>query len=355
MYKNLFPFFKNNPHINYLDNAATTHKLDSIVNTINSLYTERYATVNRTSSVQGANISTDFDNARITIAQFINADPDEIIFVQNTTDALNFASYSLRKLYSKVFTTYLEHKSNYLPWQRFYETSFYDSREALDNSILTIPHISNTTGMVLPVKELAKEIHAKNGILVVDGAQGIAHQLVDVKDLDCDMYAFSGHKLYGPVGIGVLYIKRSLQDKIEPYRLGDGEHKFEAGTPNFIQVIALAEGLKQLATIGMKNILEYETTLFDILLTEMNELSELNIIGNPDASIIGFTIDGVHPLDIAEHLASQNIAIRAGHHCAPIAMEMLEQESIARVSLGMYNTLDDIYDFLDALDQLRFL
>ncbi|MBQ4235600.1 MAG: SufS family cysteine desulfurase, partial [Treponema sp.] len=340
-----------------------------------------------------------YEESRKTTADFLNAEYNEIIFTRNASESLNLVAYTygLSNVEDgdEIVISSMEHHSNILPWQMVARTKGaklvfleaddegiiteeeWKSKIGSRTKIVSITHVSNVLGITNPVKEIARYAHSvgndgKGAVVVLDGAQSTPHIKVDVKDLDVDFFAFSGHKLCGPMGIGALYGKISLLNSMPPFLLG-GEmieyvtresatfaevpHKFEAGTVNAAGAAGLAAAIKYIQGIGLENIEENDNRLCTLLMEKMKEIPHLHIIGNKDplkhCGIVTFVIDGVHPHDIATMLDTENIAIRAGHHCAQPLMEKLGVGSTARASLYFYNTEEEVERFAEKLSKVR--
>ncbi|MEC8899440.1 MAG: SufS family cysteine desulfurase, partial [Candidatus Neomarinimicrobiota bacterium] len=335
-----FPIFKNSDLV-YLDNAATTHKPQSVLDAVDRLYKEANANVHRALYSLGSESTERFENSRTKVAAFINSNSaKEIIFTSGTTEAINLLARSLGdtlKTGDEILISEMEHHSNIVPWQLAAERtgaslnyipitetgeldlSNLDLYFRPNTKIVSLTHISNVLGTINPVKKLAEIAHDMGAIFIVDGAQGVPHFQVNVQDLGCDFYAFSGHKMLGPTGIGVLWGKTELLDKIEPF-MGGGEmietvtmesstwneipYKFEAGTPNFAQAVGLGAAVDYLKTIGMSTIVEHENTLTAYALNKINQIEGIRIHGSADerAGVISFNVDGIHPHDLAQFL-----------------------------------------------------
>jgi len=364
-----FPFFKHND-VTYLDSAATAHKPQCVIDSLTEAYSKFYSPVHRSSYKQGIYMSELFEKTRKKIAEFINAEPYEIIFTSNATDAINLVANSLFEQFKNrtVTISRYEHNSNFFPWERLYNVEYIPDKNGkmiLDKNfkpsrgIIAVPHITNTTGIINPIKKLAKLAHKNDCLLFVDGAQGIVHQKVDVKKIDCDFYCFSGHKIYGPTGIGVLFVKESILKHMSLYKVGGGTvnskipNIFEAGTPNFVQALGLQKAIEYLTKIGIEKIIEHEHTLFEYLKNDLKNLSFIKIIGNPECSLISFLVEGIHPLDVDVLLGEQNIAIRAGGHCSELSMNEFQLSSTIRASLGIYNSISDISKLINALSLIE--
>ena len=395
-----FPIFSREEYrgLIYFDNAATSQRPQSVLDAVANFYTA--ANANPLRGLYGLSVkATDmYEQARERVARHLNAESSEVIFTRNATESLNLVAYTWAmenvREGDEIVVSAMEHHSNLLPWQMvakakgaslvFLECGFDgvipESEYAKINSktvLLAVTHVSNVFGIMNPVKDLIRLAHkngrgGKGAVAVIDGAQGAPHTAVDVKDLDADFYALSGHKLCGPMGIGVLYGKKNLLEEMPPFLRG-GEmieyvtresatyaelpHKFEAGTVNAADAVGLAAAFDYIDSIGLDKIEENDTRLTSLLMQAMKNIPHVNIIGNEDPSkhsgIVTFTLDGAHPHDIASMLDSENIAIRAGHHCAQPLMEKLGVGSTARASLYFYNTEDEIAVFAEKLASVR--
>lgn len=368
--------------LRYLDNAATTHKPQNVINTINSYYKESNSNIHRGVHTLSQKATKMYEDTRTVVKEFINAHAvEEIIFTKGTTEGINLVANSFGKKYLKngnvILLSQMEHHSNIVPWQLIAEQygavikviPMFESGE-LDMdafsslikenvSILSIVHMSNSLGTINPVKEMIDLAHQEGVIVLVDAAQSAQHIAIDVQELDCDFLVFSGHKLYGPTGVGVLYGKKKLLEDLPPF-LGGGDMilsvtfekttynklpaKFEAGTPNISGVIGLGVALNYMKTIGLESIQEYEKSLLVECTNQLQEIPELRIIGtaNEKASVISFTLQNIHPHDIGSLLDADGIAVRAGHHCSQPVMNFYKVPATARISFGLYNTFEEI-------------
>jgi len=386
-----FPIF-NNSDLVYLDNAATTHKPQSVLDAVDKLYTEANANVHRALYSLGSESTERFENSRTKVADFINSNSaKEIIFTSGTTEAINLLARSLGdtlKPGDEILISEMEHHSNIVPWQLaaqrtgatlnyipITETGELDLSDPdlyfrPNTKIVSITHISNVLGTINPVKNLAEMAHEMGALFIVDGAQGVPHLQVNVQDLGCDFYAFSGHKMLGPTGIGALWGKTELLNEMDPF-MGGGEmietvtmesstwneipYKFEAGTPNFAQAVGLGAAVDYLKTIGMSTIAEHENTLTAYALNKINQIEGIRIHGSSDerAGVISFNVDGIHPHDLAQFLNEDNIAIRVGHHCAQPLLSTLGETATARLSFYIYNDESDVDKFYNSLTNIR--
>ena len=389
--RNDFPILStkvNGKQLVYFDNGPTTQKPLQVIDRVSDYYKTENSNVHR-ASYNLSHIATDlYENSRKFVAKFINANSyREIIFTKGTTESVNLVASGFSDLITEgdeVIITVMEHHSNFVPWQQLCKKNkatlrflpvlkdgTIDLSELEDminfkTKLISITHISNVLGTINPVKKISEIAH-NNGIPVfVDGAQAIAHTNVDVSDIDCDFYCFSGHKAYGPMGIGVLYGKEEWLNKLSPYQYG-GEmissvnfestifnelpYKFEAGTPNVAGALGMEASLRYIQDIGMDNIIKYEDTLLKYATKKLENIKGLRIIGNAKSKIpvISINIEGLHPFDIGTLLDQMGIAIRTGNHCAQPLMEALKLPGTLRVSLALYNTKDEIDLFADAL------
>ncbi|WP_300560740.1 cysteine desulfurase [Companilactobacillus sp.] len=381
----------NDEDLIYLDNAATTQKPQTVINDITDFYTHDNANVHRGVHTLAERSTEQFEQAREKIQHFINAEhSDEIIYTKGTTDSLNIIarSYGEENIEEgdEIVISYLEHHSNLVPWQQLaikkHATLKYieldndgfvdldDAKKKITDKtkIVSIAHVSNVLGVINPVKEIAKLAHQHGAVMVVDGAQSVPHMPVDVQNLDCDFLAFSGHKMLGPTGIGVLYGKEELLNQMSPVDFGgeminfvhlyetdwnDLPWKFEAGTPNVGGAIVLGNAVDYLNEIGMDKIFDYEKKLVDYVLPKLLDIDGLTVYGPHDpkkhTSVISFNLDNLHPHDLATGLDMEGVAVRAGHHCAQPLMKYLGVSATARASFYFYNTFDDADTLVKAI------
>lgn len=373
----------------YFDNAASTQKPRCVIDALSNYYTHLNANVHRGVHWLSGKATDEFELARQRVQQFINAPHSEdIIFTRGTTESINLLAESLSKSFlsedDEVIITEMEHHSNIVPWHiardKYHFTLKYipitDKGELnLDvfrqilspkTKLVSLAHISNTLGTVNPIKEIISLCHKNKTMVIVDGAQSIAHLDIDVQDMDCDFYCFSGHKVYAPMGIGVLYGKKELLEKMYPYQ-GGGEmikevsmhetifndipFRFEAGTPSVADTIGLGVALEYIKAIGVKDIIEYEDQLMDYATEEMKKIDGVRIFGNSEnkSSCISFLVEGIHHLDLGTILDMQGVAIRTGHHCAEPVMRRFDIEGTDRISFAMYNTIEEIDNFIICL------
>ena len=394
--KKEFPIFDNKVHNNdlvYLDSANSSQKPRVVIDRIYDFYSKEFSNVGRSVHYLAVAATNLYENTRISVQKYINAkDKNEIVFTKGATEAINLVANTFGQKYleegDEVLITELEHHSNYVPWHflrqskkikiEFAEINK-DGEVTIDaikekindkTKLISVTHLSNVTGAILPIKEIVKLAHSKNIPVLVDGCQGAPHLKLDMQELDCDFYAISGHKMYGPTGIGVLYAKKKWLDDLPPYQGGGGmisevkktgitygdlPNKYEAGTMATAQVIAFDESIKFLEKIGIENIEKYEKELLDYSLDVLGKNNSINIIGNPKkkGGVISFTIEGVHPHDIATILDEDGVAIRAGHHCCQILHEKLGLPATARASFGIYNTKKDIDQLSKSIENCK--
>ncbi|TDM20731.1 cysteine desulfurase [Macrococcoides canis] len=378
----------------YLDSSATSQKPQSVIDKTVEYYTHMNANVHRGVHTLGTRATDGYEGARETVRNFINAQYfEEIIFTRGTTTALNLVAYSFGdrvvEAGDEILITEMEHHANLVPWQQLakrkdavlkYIPLNEDGTISIDavknaltdkTKIVSMAHVSNVLGTINDIQSITELVHEHGAYMVVDGAQSVPHMKVDVQALGCDFFAFSGHKMCGPTGIGVLYGKKALLDKMEPIEFGGDmidfvglqdstwtelPTKFEAGTPLIAEAVGLAEAIKYLESIGLDNILEYEHELTAYAYEQMSAIEGLEIYGptaDKRAGLITFNLEGVHPHDLATALDSHGIAIRAGHHCAQPLMKWLGQSSTARASFYIYNTKEEIDQLVTSLKETK--
>ena len=383
--KNQFPIFSkkiNNKNLIYLDSSNSSQKPKSVIDRLNSFYSNEFSNVGRSVHTLAVAATNNYENTRVSVQKYLNAKhKEEIVFTKGATEAINLVASTYGQKYLKegdeVLITELEHHSNYVPWHylrnsKKVKIEFAEIDENGDISlesikkkinsntkIICITHISNVTGAVLPVKEITQLAHSKGIPVLVDGCQGAPHLKLDMQDLDCDFYAISCHKMYGPTGLGILYAKIKWLEELPPYQGGGGmikevkkdsitfadlPNKYEAGTMQTAEVVAFEESIKFIQGLGIENIMEHENELMNYAIEILKKNNSVKIIGNPKkkGAAISFTIEGIHPHDIATILDEDGVAIRAGHHCCQILHEKLGMSATARASLGVYNTKEDI-------------
>ena len=387
--KDDFPIFKAHESLIYFDSGATTQKPNCVIDCINEFHKKHYGTVHRGIYELSMQATDMYDETRKKAAMFINAESEQqIIFTRGTTDGINLVAMSLSQEYitegDEIIVTQMEHHSNLVPWQMVSkknkaklqvvpinddaELDLEVFKELLSDKtkIVCVAHVANSTGTINPIKEMIALAHEKNALVLIDGAQSIAHMKIDVQDLDCDFYAFSGHKMYGPTGVGVLYGKKEILEMMPPVQ-GGGDMieyvqlhsatyqkpplRFEAGTPMITEVVSLALAFDYLESLGRDNIFEYEKSLLKYATEKMQNIERLKIIGTAKekGGIISFIVDKIHPLDLGTLLDSRNIALRTGHHCAQPTMRKFGVPGTARVSFGVYNSIEEIDIFIKEL------
>lgn len=399
-----FPIFNNQKDLTYLDSASSSLKLGSVVEKLTEYYEQYPVNVKRGVYKLAQRADEEYENSREKIAEFINAkNSDEVVFTRGTTESINLIAYALgREIVGRndeIVTTVMEHHSNFIPWQILAQETggtlkVIDIEDdgvlatGKDNNlhtivtkrtkILALTYVSNVLGVINPIKDIVKAARKINPfiVVVVDGAQAPAHLWIDVQDLDCDFFAFSGHKMYGPTGVGVLWGKKSHLDAMFPFQYG-GEmieevtlekttfakppHKFEAGTPPIADAIALRQAVEFLTEIGLEKIFEHEKEILSYLIENLNkEFGEsLTIYGPTDlkkrAGVVSFSIKGIHAHDIGSILDEQGICVRAGHHCTMPLHKRLGTAASTRVSVGVYTTKGDIDILVSALHKARKL
>ena len=392
-----FPILKrqmNGRPLVYLDNAATSQRPLQVVAAMDRFYNEYNANVFRGVYQISEEATAAYEKARRKIAEFINArDPSEIVFVRGTTEAINLIAHSWGRanigLGDEIMLTEMEHHSNIVPWQllarekganlkyvgvsddgQLVQQDFHQHMQSGRPKLFAVTHTSNVLGTINPLRMMIREAHAHNCRVVVDAAQSIPHMPVDVQDLDCDFLAFSGHKMCGPTGIGVLYGKRELLDSMEPYQ-GGGEmirevhlyeasfkeppFKFEAGTADIAGAIGLGAATDYLSNIGMRRIRDHERKITAYALDTLQELRHLNVYGPPDAElrggVVSFNLADIHAHDMASLLDEDGIAVRSGHHCAQPLMERLGVAATTRASFYLYNTETEIDRLAESLER----
>jgi cysteine desulfurase/selenocysteine lyase len=391
-----FPILKRQVHgkpLVYLDNAATSQKPQVVIDRLNRYYSEENANIHRGVHDLSQKATQAYEEARVKIQHFLNAPSDrEIIFTRNVTEAINLVVHSYGRKFLKagdeIIISAMEHHSNIVPWQILCEEKgailrvvpindqgefLLDAYEQLLNpktKIVAVTHVSNALGSITPIRQIIAMAHSRNIPVLVDGAQAVPHFKVDVQELDCDFYGFSGHKLYGPTGIGILYGKAGLLEAMPPYQSGGDmirsvtfektiyapiPSKFEAGTPYIAGGIGLGAAIDYLEGIGMDTINEYEHELLAYATNAIGAIPGLRIFGTAKekAGVISFGLEGVHPHDIGTILDQEGIAVRTGHHCAQPVMERFGVPAMARASLAFYNTTEEIDALVTGLHKVK--
>jgi len=394
---------KNGKSLVYFDNAATTQKPRQVIDAIYDYYMNYNSNIHRGVHQLAVEATEAYESSRAKAARFINAGEDEVIFTRNTTEAINLVAYAwARKSIQKgdcIVITELEHHSNIVPWQMVAKEKgarldyIRVNLEHSDNGslvlddihtllrennvrLVAVSHMSNVLGTIIPVKDIIKACkNYDNSIKVlVDGAQSTPHMPINVKDMQCDFFAFSAHKMLGPTGVGVLYAERGLLDTMDPFLTGgdmirevhkydtrwnDLPWRFEAGTPNIADVIGFGAAIDYLDRIGMSNIRAYEHELTKYMISRLTEVKDIRVYGSMDAdergAVFSFTLADIHPHDLASILDEDGVAIRSGHHCAQPLMERLGLAATSRASLYIYNTKEEIDRFIESLNRARLI
>jgi len=396
-----FPILKrklrNGKKLIYLDNAATTQKPKQVIDAICKYYSEYNSNIHRAVYQIAEEATEEYEKTRTNIQRFINArNSEEIIFTRNTTESINLIAYAWGKNNikkgNKIILTEFEHHSNIVPWQmlskdkgahiRYTDTddNGYLNLESFskllqggeETKLVSLSHMSNVLGTINPSKEIIKMAHEEKVPVVIDGAQSVPHLHTDVQDLDCDFLAFSAHKMLGPTGVGVLYVKKEILEQMPPFITGgdmirevhkdntlfnDLPYRFEGGTPNIADVIGFDAAIEYLKKIGMKNVREHEAGLTKYLYDSIKDIKGIKIYGperiKDRGGLVTFNLEGIHPHDCATILDDFGIAIRSGHHCAQVLMEKLDIIASSRASMYIYNTKEEIDIFVDALNHVR--
>ena len=383
-----FPILRRQAHgepLVYLDNAATTQKPQVVIDTVRDYYTSMNSNVHRAAHALADEATQAFEAARDKVRRFIHAaQREEIVFTRGTTEAINLVANMLTSRLQpgdEILITHLEHHSNIVPWQMLAERTGarivacqltatgdvdlddFAARLGENTRLVAIGHVSNALGTINPIERIIEQAHAVQALVLIDGAQAVAHLEVDVQQLDCDFYAFSSHKAFGPTGIGVLYGKRALLDELPPWQ-GGGEmiehvtlehttynqppYKFEAGTPNIAGAIGLGAAIDYMAALPRAELAAQEDHLVSVAISQLRQIDGIQLIGEPAKrlSIISFLIDGTHPHDVGTLLDQQGIAVRTGHHCAMPLMQSLNIPGTIRASFSLYNSRDDVDRFV---------
>ena len=372
----------------YLDNAASTQKPKAVINAIKDYYENDHSNVHRGVHTLSVRATEAYENAREKVSQFVNSpNKNQIIFTKGTTESINLIAGSLTNLIEKndeILITAMEHHSNIVPWQELCKRTgailkiipINDNGEILidkytemvtnKTKLVSVVHLSNTLGTINPVEEIIDSAKLNNAITVIDGAQSAGHLLVDVQELDCDFYLFSGHKVFGPTGIGVLYGKENILNQIDPYQFG-GEmilkvtfdettynglpHKFEAGTPNIAGAVGIGASIDFINSLDRELCHQYEMSLHDYALEKLEQFDNIRIIGKSSkkSAIISFVIDGIHPHDIGTIINQKGIAVRTGHHCTMPLMDFYGIPGTVRASFSIYNNHAEVDKLIDAI------
>jgi len=396
MVKEQFPILSkevNNKPLIYLDNASTTQKPASVIDEIQEYYECTNSNIHRGVHHLSQKATEEYEEARKKIQTFIGArSSKEIVFVRGATEAVNLVANSyVNPLLSEgdnIIISHMEHHANIVPWQLIAKQKNVEIKvvpinekgelviKELDNLIdkqtkfISLNHVSNSLGTINPVEKLIKKAHQNNIRIMIDGAQAVQHMKVNVTDLDVDFYCFSGHKMYGPTGIGILYGKKEILDEMEPYQGGgdmiksvtfektiynDVPHIFEAGTPNIVGAIGLGKAIDFIKDTTIEKIEEHEMDLLNYATKKISNIDGVRIIGTSDnkASVISFVIDGIHPHDIGTIMDNLGIAIRAGHHCTQPVMDFYDIPATARASFAIYNTKEDVDKLIEGIEKTK--
>ena len=389
--KKRFPVFEKKPDLVFFDTAASALKVDNMIKAINECYSYEYANIHRGIYNLSSKLTKRYENSRLSVSKFINSpSSNNIIFTKSATEGINLVSSCLSKNYfndgDEILVTSLEHHANLVPWHLVSkkikiitakitangELDYNDLLEKINNKtkLLAITHMSNVTGSITNFQEIKTKVKKFNIPLLIDGCQYVPHKKLNLRELDPDFYVFSAHKLYGPSGLGILYMKDEWIDKLGPYQGGgsmiknvetdsstylDGFQKFEAGTPPIAEVIGLSSSLDFINEFGIENIYKFENNLTQYAYEQMKKNNDIKIYGDfkNQTSIISFNLVGVHFNDLAMLLDKKNIAIRTGHHCAQPFMKYFKISGNARMSIGVYNTKDDIDYFIKSIDEVK--
>jgi cysteine desulfurase/selenocysteine lyase len=387
-----FPILKTTPKgkkLTYLDSGASTQKPKVVIDAIRKFYEEEYANIHRGVYYLSQLSTKRYEDARSTVKNFLNAKSEkEIIFTRGTTESINLVAHGLSLNHlqkdDEILITSMEHHSNIVPWQMICERvgaklvvadinqkgelilDDFKKKLSRKTKVVGLIHVSNALGSINPIKELIQLAKEKNAITVIDGAQSVAHLPIDVQDLDCDFFAFSGHKIYGPTGIGVLYGKEKVLENLPPYQ-GGGDmisqvtfekttynelpHRFEAGTPNISGAVGLKAAIDYFSNFSITDIVQHEKELLDYAHQEMAKIDGVKIIGEAKDKLgaISFIVEGIHPHDMGTILDDQGICIRAGHHCAQPVMDFFKIPATTRASLGIYNNKEDIDELITGI------
>ncbi len=390
--KKEFPIF-NNKNLIYLDSANSSQKPQSVIDRINDFYSNEFSNVGRSVHALSIAATNNYENTRVSVQKYINAkDKDEIVFTKGATEAINLVANTFGQKYLKegdeILLTELEHHSNYVPWHylrnlkgvkiEFAEVNndgevtveSIEKKISSKTKMISVTHLSNVTGAILPIKKITELAHSKGIPVLIDGCQAAPHLKLDMQDLDCDFYTISCHKMYGPTGLGILYAKKKWLEELPPYQGGGGmikevkkdsvsygdlPNKYEAGTMATAQIVAFDQSIKFLEKIGMNNVIQHEKELMDYGQEILRKNNSVKLVGNPKkkGAVLSFTIEGVHPHDIATILDEDGVAIRAGHHCCQILHEKLGMAASARASLGIYNTKEDLNQLNSSINKCK--
>jgi cysteine desulfurase / selenocysteine lyase len=394
--RNDFPIFRkkiNGKELVYLDNASTTQKPYTVIDSITDFYSNYNSNIHRAVYQLAEEATNMYEQTRQKIANFINVRPEEIIFTRNTTESINLIAHSWARTNLKkddvIVISEIEHHSNIVPWQILCqeigtrleyvgidENGFLDLEYMIELissrkvKLVSLSHMSNVLGTIVPIERIIKIAHEHGIPVLVDGAQSVPHMPINVKNMDCEFLVFSAHKMLGPTGVGILYAKKEYLDKMAPFMGGgdmikevfkfhtnynDVPYKFEAGTPNIADVVGFSAAIEYLERIGMENIRKHEIYLTEYALESMSSLDYITVYGPRDTKyrggVISFNIADIHPHDLATIMNDHGIAIRSGHHCAQVLMERLDVPATSRASFYIYNTKEEIDKFVNAIKE----
>ncbi len=382
----------NGHNLVYLDNAATTQKPQQVIDALVNYYTGFNANIHRGIHTLAEKATKAFEETRITAQQFLNArHSEEIIFVRGVTEGINLVAASYGRTFLKpndeIIISGLEHHSNIVPWQLVcqqigckirvlpitpegeFDMEAFEKMLTSKIKIVAVSHASNSLGTINPIKQIIDKSHEMGAVVLIDGAQAAAHLEIDVQQLNCDFYCISGHKMYGPTGVGILYGRKELLEKMPPY-MGGGEmiknvtfeettynelpYKFEAGTPNIADVVAYKAAFQFIGDLGKGNIASHELGLLRYATQSLSSLKGLKLIGTSDkkVSVVSFIVDGIHPFDIGQMLDTRGIAVRTGHHCTQPLMDHFKIDGTVRASFAVYNTKEEIDKLVEGLDRI---
>lgn len=387
MFKKDFPIF-DTPLI-YLDSAASAQKPKIVVEALSDFYLKDYSNVHRGTCELANRATRMYESARKKVAEFIGSDEKEIVFTKGATEAINMVASGYGQLLKpddEVLVSISEHHANFVPWQQLcfktgakfcvfnvkedgsWDLDDFKAKLNENTKIVAVSAMSNVLGVINPVKKLTDMAHQFRAKVLLDGAQSVAHIPTNVKDLGCDYFVFSGHKIYAPTGIGVLYASLDSLEKLPPYQFGgdmvkdvfidkttfaDLPARLEAGTPPIAEAIALQSALNYIQNIGWEEIQKNEKQVFDYLIQKLKNIHQIQFLGNPDikTGLVSFNVKGIHPNDISMILAKQNVCVRVGHHCAMPIHQFFGQRASIRASLGLYNDKQDVDAFISALQK----
>lgn len=389
-FKQDFPVFQKEPQLVFLDSAASAQKPKSVLDCLYQTYAENYANVHRGSCALATRATELYENARLKVARFINAPVKQIIFTKGATEGINLVAQGFQQLLQsgdEVLVYEAEHHADYVPWQQAalasgavfktfkvlpsgaVDLADFESKLSRRTKVVAVAHLSNVLGVENDVRLITQKAHDAGAKVLIDGAQSIAHLPIDVQEMGCDYFVFSGHKLYGPTGIGALFGTQEALEILPPYQFGGDmikavtfekttfaglPNKFEAGTPPFVEAIGLGAAIDYVSEIGMREIAKEEEALTRLLTGRLKDVSGISYLGADlglKKGIVSFTIKDIHPSDIAFALAKQHICVRVGHHCAMPVHKCFNKDVSVRVSLGVYNTVQDVDLFMEALDK----